>query len=140
MHDKHWTDDELIARFYEVRPEDKHLATCRSCARRLDAMRSRYQQLHFPQPDASPEFLAAQRRAIHARIRSEPFSFHRILVPAIVTLLAVTILIIYRPFTVSPPAKRPISDSELFEDVFNRISDPLPSSAYPIRSLFEEQK
>jgi hypothetical protein len=140
MCDKHWTDDELFARLYDVRPEDDHLAKCVSCARRLDAIRSRYGNQQLPQAGVSPEFLAAQRRAIHARIHAKRHSLPRILVPAIVTLLVAAIVIAYRPGSVTPPAKQPISDSELFDDVFHRISDPLPSSAGPIRSLFEEQK
>ncbi len=140
MCDKHWTDDELFARLYDVRPEDDHLAECASCARRLDAIRSRYQNQQLPQAGVSPEFLAAQKRAIHARIHAKRHSLPRILVPAIVTLLVAAIVIAHKPGSVAPPAKQPISDSELFDDVFQRISDPLPSSAGPIRSLFKEQK
>jgi hypothetical protein len=140
MYDKHWTDEELFARLYDVRPEDEHLAHCASCAQRLDAIRSRYEKLRPPQIDMSPEFLASQRRAIHARTQAKRHAFPRVLVPAVVTLLLAAILIVHRPASLEPPTKPPISDSELFNDVFNRISDPLPSSAGPIRSLFEEQK
>jgi hypothetical protein len=140
MYDKHWTDEELFDRLYEVRPEDDHLAQCISCAQRLDAMRGRYEKLRPPQFDVSPEFLAAQRRAIHARTHIKRHAFPRVLVPVVVTLLLVAFVIVHRPVSVKAPVKQPISDSELFNDVFNRISDPLPSSAGPIRSLFEERK
>jgi hypothetical protein len=140
MYDKHWTDEELFARLYGVRPEDDHLAKCASCSQRLAAIRSRYEQLHLPQAGVSPELLVAQRRAIHARISAKRHILPRILVPAIVTVLVAAIVIVYRPASVRQPAKQQISDSELFEDVFNRVSDPLPSSAGPIRSLFEERK
>lgn len=140
MYDRHWTDEELIARLYDVRPEDDHLANCVSCAQRLNAIRGRYESMHTSQIDVSPDFLAAQRRAIHARTREERRFLPRVLVPVTVALLAAVIAIIYRPAPVMPPVKEPISDSELFDDVFSRISDPLPSSAGPIRSLFEEQK
>jgi hypothetical protein len=140
MCDKHWTDDELFARLYDVRPEDDHLAKCVSCARRLNALRGRYEKLRPPQIEVSAEFLAAQRRAIHARIHTKHSALARVLIPVVVTLLVAAIVIVYRPASVMPPAKRQISDTELFNDVFNKISDPLPSSAGPIRSLFEAQK
>ncbi len=140
MCDKHWTDEELIARLYDVRAEDDHLAQCASCSQRLNAIRARRGSLRPPQIEVTPELLAAQRRAVRARIGEKRHFLPKILVPVAVTLLAAAILIIYKPAPVSPPAKAPISDSELFDDVFARISDPLPSSAEPIRSLFEEQK
>jgi hypothetical protein len=140
MYDKHWTDDELIARLYDVRPEDDHLAQCDSCARRLDAIRSRYEILRPPQIGISSEFLAAQRRAIQARIHVKRYALPRIFVPVVVSLLLAAIWVVHRPASVVPPIKQQVSDSELFDDVFNRISDPLPSSAGPIRSLFEERK
>ena len=140
MCDKHWTDDELIARLYDLQPENDHLAKCVSCAQRLDAIRSKYKELRPPQIDVSPEFLAAQRRAIRQQIHTKRKSLPRILVPVIVSLLLAVIVMVYRPASVTPPTKQQISDTELFDDVFNRISDPLPSSAGPIRSLFEEPK
>jgi hypothetical protein len=140
MYDRHWTDEELIARLYDVRPEDNHLANCVSCAQRLNAIRGRYESMRTSQIDVSPDFLAAQRRAIHARTGEKRRFLPRVLVPVTVALLAAAIAIIYRPAPVMQPVKEPISDSELFDDIFSRISDPLPSSAGPIRSLFEEQK
>jgi hypothetical protein len=140
MYDKHWTDEELFARLYDVRPEDNHLAKCASCAQRLDDIRGRYENLHRPQIRVSPDFLNAQKRAIHGRIHAKRRSLPRVLVPVIVTLLMAVVVMVYRPASVAPPVKKQISDSELFDDVYQRISDPLPNSAGPIRSLFEEQK
>jgi hypothetical protein len=140
MYDKHWTDDELFARLYDLRLEDDHLANCISCAQRLNAIRKRYESLCTSQIKVSPELLAAQRRAIYARIRQQHRSPRRVLVPVVASLLVAAAVIAYRTSLVAPPPKEPISDSELFDDVFNRISDPLPTSEGPIRSLFEEQK
>ena len=140
MCDKHWTDNELFARLYDVRPGDDHLAMCAECAQRMSAIRRRYEEIRPLQDEVSHEFLAAQRRAIHARIHAKRRSLPRVLVPVIATLLLAGIIIVYRPAFVVPPSKQQISDSELFDDVFNRVSDPLPTSAGPIRSLFQEQK
>jgi hypothetical protein len=140
MYDKHWTDDELFTRLYDLQPEDDHLENCLSCAQRLNAIRKRYEGLCTSQIKVSPELLAAQRRAIYARIRQQHRSLRRVLVPVVASLLVAAAAIAYRTSLVVPPPKAPISDSELFDDVFNRISDPLPTSEGPIRSLFEEQK
>lgn len=140
MHDKHLTDERLFEQLYKLRPEDDHLARCAECAQRLNVMRTGYEKLRPLQVDVSPEFLAAQRRAIHARIHAKRRTLPKVLVPVIVALLVVAVVIVRRPASLVPPAEPRISDSELFNDVFNRISDPLPSSAGPIRSLFEEQK
>lgn len=140
MYDKHWSDEEMVARLCGVGPENDHLSMCDSCARRWDAIRCRYESLRPPRIEVSREFLAAQRRAVHARLREKRHPFPRVLVPVIVTLLLAAIVIVYKPAHEQPPAKTTISDSQLFEDVFSRISDPAPRSVGPIRSLFEEQK
>ena len=140
MYDKHWSDEELVARLYGVGPEGDHLEVCDTCARRWEAIRSRYESLRPSGIEVSGKFLAAQRRAIHARLREKRHSFPRMLVPVLVTLLLATVLMVYRPAPEPPPAKERISDSQLFDDVFRMVSDPAPSAVEPIRSLFEEQK
>ena len=140
MHDKHWSDEELVARLYGVGPEDGHLEVCDSCARRWEAIRCRYENLRPAGIEVSAEFLAAQRRAIHARLGEKRHRFPRALVPVLATLLLAAIVIVYRPAPESKPPVEKISDSQLFDDVFRMVSDPAPTAVGPIRSLFEEQK
>jgi hypothetical protein len=140
MYDKHWSDEELVALLYGVGSEGDHLDVCDSCARRWEAIRCRYENLRPAGIEVSGEFLAAQRRAIHARLREKRHRFPRVLVPVLVTLLLAAIMIVYRPAPEPPPAKEKISDAQLFDDVFRMVSDPEPSAVEPIRSLFEEQK
>ncbi len=140
MYDKHWTDEELFALVYDVRPGDDHLAKCVSCAKRLKAIRSGLENFQPVGIEVSPDFLAGQRRAIHARIHAKRRPFPIILVPVLVTLMIFAVVMVRRPSSIQPPPKQHISDSELFDDIFSRISDPLPSSAEPIRSLFEVGK
>jgi hypothetical protein len=141
MYDKHWSEEELVARLYGVGPEDGHLDVCDSCARRWEAVRCRYENLRRPAGfEVSEEFLAAQRRAIHARLREKRHRFPRVLVPVLVTLLLAAIVVVHRPAPESPPPVEKISDAQLFDDVFRMVSDPAPSAVGPIRSLFEEQK
>jgi hypothetical protein len=140
MYDKHWSDEQLVARLYGIGPEDGHLDVCPSCAKRWEAMRCRYESLRPAGIDLSDEYLAAQRRAIQARLGERRHTLPRVLVPVLVTLLLAMIVIVYRPVPTPPPAEVKVSDSQLFDDVFKRVSGTEPSAIGPIRSLFEEQK
>ena len=141
MHDRHWTDDELVARLYGIGPENNHLDMCLSCTRRFEAIRQKHRSMCPAEVDLSEEQLAAQRRAIYAQLGEQRRSFPRVLVPVLATLLLASAIIVYRPArTHVPPPADHVSDSQLFEDVFRSVSDPAPSAVGPIRSLFEEQK
>jgi hypothetical protein len=140
MYDKHWSDEELVARLYGVGPENDHLDVCDSCARRWEAVQGRYESLRAARIEVSGEFLAAQRRAIRARLGVKRRPFSRVLVPVLATLLLATIMIVFRHSPQPQPPVDKITDSQLFDDVFKRVSDPAPSAIGPIRSLFEEQK
>jgi hypothetical protein len=140
MYDKHWSDEQLVARLYGVGPEDGHVEACPSCARRWEAMRRRHESLRPAGIDVSDEYLAAQRRAIRARLGEKRHVLPRVLVPVLVTLLLAMITIVYRSAPEPPQPEQKISDSQLFDDVFKRISGTEPNAIGPIRSLFEEQK
>ncbi len=141
MHDRHWTDDELVARLYGIGPQNGHLDGCPSCAGRFEEISQKHRSFRPAEVDLSEEWLAAQRRAIYGQLGERKRSFPRVLVPVLATLLLAFAIIVYRPARthVAPPANR-VSDSQLFEDVFRSVSDPSPSAVGPIRSLFEEQK
>ena len=140
MYVKHWSHEELVSRLYGLGPEDGHLDVCDTCARRFEAMQSRYASLHPAGIEVSGAFLAAQRRAIQARLRERRPSFSRVLVPVLVTLLLAVAVIVYRRAPEPMPPVEHVSDSQLFDDIFSRLSDPAPAAVGPIRSLFEEQK
>ncbi len=63
----HWTDEQLVDHLYGVGPADGHLDQCESCINRLSSMHTRRQQVS-PEETVSDDFLAAQRRAIYARM------------------------------------------------------------------------
>ena len=140
MYDKHWSDEQLVDHLYGVGPEDGHLEVCPSCARRWESVRARHESLRPAGIEVPGEFLAAQRRSIRARLGEKRHPYRRVLVPALATLLLAAIMSVYRPAS-PPPAKiEKVSDSQLFEDIFKRVSGTEPSAVGPIRSLFEEQK
>lgn len=66
----HWTDEQLVDHLYGVGPADGHLDQCELCLNRCSSMKMRRQQLS-PVELVSDDFLAAQRRAIYARM-SQP--------------------------------------------------------------------
>ena len=140
MYDNHWSDEQLVARLYGVGPEDGHLDICPACARRWDEIRRRHATIRPAGMDVSDQFLAAQRNAIHMRLDEKRHHFPRVLVPVLVTLLLAMMVIVYRPAPEPPQAEEKTSDSQLFDDVFSRVSGAEPNAIGPIRSLFEEQK
>jgi hypothetical protein len=140
MCDKHWSDEQLVARLYGIGPEDSHLELCPSCAKRWEAIRLAYENARPSAIEMSDEYFAAQRRAIRTRLGRKRRTVPRVLVPVLVTLLLAAIVIVYKPSHKPPPTADEISDSQLFEDVFRRVSGTEPSAVVPIRSLFEEQK
>lgn len=145
MYDEHWSDDQLIDRLYGVGPESGHIERCPSCASRWEEIRRRSECLRQTGMEVSEGHLASQRRAIRARLSEKRHLFPRVLVPVVVTLVVAVFVILDRHAPaprqeVAPQSVDTISDDQLFDDVFSRISGAEPSSIVPIRSLFEEKK
>jgi hypothetical protein len=140
MCDKHWTDEQLVARLYGLGPEDGHLDVCEPCAQRWETFRRRHESIRPAEMEAPEEYLAAQRRAIFARLGEKRRRFPRVLVPVLASILLAGIIVVYRASLAPPPTVDKVSDSQLFEDVFRRVSDTEPNAVVPIRSLFEEPK
>jgi hypothetical protein len=68
---EHWTDDQVIAHLYGVGPEGAHLSACAECWPRFEAIEERRKSMlaHNERTDeVSADFLAAQHRAIRARM------------------------------------------------------------------------
>ena len=140
MHDKHWSDEQLVAHLHGVGPEDGHLEECPLCAGRWETILLRHKSLRPAGIEVSEDYLAAQRRAIGARLGEKRHYWPKVLVPVLATLLLTTIVIVYRPVPATVPVVEKVSDSQLFDDVFRRVSGTEPTAMGPIRSLFEEQK
>jgi hypothetical protein len=139
MYGKHWSDADLVARLYDVGPEDDHLAACRSCAQRWEAARLRYESLRPAEIGVSEEFLGAQRRAIHARLEARRPSFRLALIPSLAALLLVVILTVTRPVPQLKVVDQ-AADSKVFDDVFKLAASTEPNAVGPIRSLFEVER
>jgi hypothetical protein len=155
---RHLTNDELLHRLYglgEAEGETNlHLRECTECADRWRAFERRMAQT-AAWPDlsssASNEFLAAQRRAVYARLEERPGGMHVRWAPAVAAgfLLAAGAYLAIPgrhavPQAANPAHNRPapvaahpeMSDEQLFSDVYSMEQSAEPRSAVPMHALF----
>lgn len=140
---KHYSDDELIAKLYELGAEDGHLVECGKCNARWRQLLARREQLRAQLPLDESE-LARQRQAVldaarqPARRRWAPYAIAAGASAAVV--LAVS-LSVPRPGGAPPPAKgtATLSDADLLADVYSLVYRPEPAALEPVRALFEEE-
>lgn len=140
MADRHWSDDEMIARLYEVGPEGLHLQECESCAQRWQRLAAARAQI-LRAPAVSEGFLAAQRRAIYGRLdrtpeRSPGWRLAPGLALAFMLLLAVLLV---RPAP-EPETSLASSDAQFFTEVYSVVQSTEPRAAGPLHGLFEVQQ
>jgi anti-sigma factor RsiW len=141
MSDKHWSDDDLVARLFGLGPEDTHLDTCELCSRRWKMIRQRHEVRHAAETEVPGELLAAQRRAIYARLEQNPRKSR----VSWVHSLAAALLLVLVVFTVFKPAAQKqaidaVSEDEALEDVFRVASRTEPAPVGPVKFLFEVQE
>lgn len=145
MANAHPSDEQLIGHMYGVHVLDEHLGGCASCRSRIQAMqahRAAMDRLAAVEEDVSPQFLAAQRRAIYERMakpkRGLGFLPRWAPVAAMLVLFSGGgIVVLERNHT--PARSQPaISDAELAMQVSQIASDPEPAAAAPIEALFED--
>jgi hypothetical protein len=96
------------------------------------------QTRNLPEPEVSPEFLAAQRRAIYRRIDRPR---HNILALRWALSFALLLLMIAGGFTVEQRRRHTtpaISDDQLFSDLSAMDQTNEPKAIQPIHGLFQE--
>jgi len=142
MREKHWTEDQIIAEFYGVGPEDGHLDQCPACRARLDLLvRNQQHRLrkNFP---VSPALLAAQRMSVLNRIEHQTRWWSRFhLIPVTAAALMVLAVLLMAPFqwTVKTPdnAKQRATEAQLFEEAFAKAYNMESAVSQPLQALFE---
>lgn len=136
--DRHCSDEQLLAWLYGVESDNRHRPECEQCRSRSENLRSRREQMLAVEPEVSDEFLAAQRRAIYARIDQEPaHPSHAALMPWIVTALVLLLALGWLRTEMRSPAGAEISDVKAFEDAFAMVARSHPEAVEPLKSLFE---
>jgi predicted anti-sigma-YlaC factor YlaD len=141
MSNSHYSDDDLVARLYGLGPTDAHLDNCEMCRQRWNMVQERHQLLHSTDSDVPMELLAAQRRAVYARVGQKPRRLRAAWLPLPVAALVLVLLTFtfFKP-AVHQPALDVISDDAALQDVFTAASRIDPAGIQPVQSLFEEQK
>ncbi len=141
MSDKHYSDDELVARLFGLGPTDTHLESCDLCSRRWVQVRDLHQRCHSGVIDVPAELLAAQRRAVYARVERKPRKWRLSWapVPIAAALLLLLALAVFRPAPEEQPTDV-ISDDVALQDVFTVASRIDPAGLTPVKSLFEVEK
>jgi len=139
----HLNDQELLDRLYGISEPGEHLGSCADCTARWQEMLARKATITTV-AEVSADILAAQRRAIYARLGERPRSSYRWTPaaffvnrpgntpPAPVRATA--------PVHVTAPAHSETSDAQLFAEVYSMQESMEPRAAAPIRALFQDQE
>jgi hypothetical protein len=132
----HWTETDFQHWLYGLKEPDAHAGGCSECQaemQRLETLRRAVTR----EPVISPEFLAAQRRNIYARLEQAPRhngkAWSWVLSTAMLIALAVALAI---PRWLHKPAA-PISDEQLFSDLAAMEQSAEPKAIQPMHNLFE---
>jgi hypothetical protein len=147
-HSTHLNDQELLDRLYGLAEPGDHLTSCSACSTRWEEMRARKAQLAAAS-EVSADFLAAQRRAIYARMGERPASNYRWASAVAAAGLIIGAFFVNRPVSTPPPTlpihtgtapASDVSDSQLFAEVYSMRDSTESRAAAPIRALFEERE
>jgi hypothetical protein len=140
MRDKHWTDDELISKLFDVGPQDGHLEACPECTRRWEDIQRRYERSRIIDAEVPEARLTKQRLAVRKQLERKPPNFRPILISSLATalLLAFVSLFLFKPNPPAQPAPNSISEDKMLEEVYQMSLSSEPTAIEPVQSLFEE--
>jgi len=137
---EHWTDDQLIDRLYGVGPSNGHFENCADCQARFASIETRRRQIPMDE-SVSDNFLAAQRRAIYARLEQPRRWWHAwplgrfAAVAAMFVALAGTVTL-YQSHRREIAESR--ADAQLAQDVSQMSFESEPPATAPLKGLFVE--
>jgi anti-sigma factor RsiW len=152
MSREHWTNDQLIEYLYGLRSDEGHLAGCDECRSRLHELESSRQALEAEwkaSDDVPSELLAAQRRRIY-QVVDKPQRWWSLAgrpqwasAAVVVVLLAGGATLVEQRHANAPSAPahqlvKPVSDSELADEVSSIADSSEPNAAAPLEGLFAD--
>ena len=148
---RHWTLDELMDRLYGIREADEHLASCRECGLRIEDLQRR-RAASVVSPELTAGEWACRKAAVLERIES-PSRRIPSWVPAMTAAACLAVIALLTqhstllPARVTPPAAdsavagaTPVSDAQLFADIYSVEESDEPRAAAPIHELFQEEQ
>lgn len=140
MNGGHWSEQDFIDHLYGIRLRDAHLDECPACQERWEVLRVRRQSV-LEEPEVSNEILARQRRNIYRQLGRNTHSAAKGVMPAFAAVLLLLLGFFFmRPGSTPLPVSSPVSDAELFSDIYSLEQSSEPGVAKPMRALFEEDR
>ncbi len=138
MNGKHWTDEELLERLYDVGRDDDHLEVCANCGERWNALLLR-RQVSKAGIEVKQSLLLRQRLAVMERIETPT--------PMLVWWRAAAVLagccamvlsvLIYRPQQPKAAVQTASSDAQFFAEIYFEVQQTEPRAVKPIHRLFQ---
>ncbi len=121
MSDRHWTDEEMLLRLFDVGPQDGHLESCPVCARRWETVHAKYQSRPEGLYEVPEEQLRAQRLAIRERIGHRKRKSRLIFVPTLAASLIILafVVVIFRQAPRELPGPEDFSQDLVLEEIFS---------------------
>lgn len=141
----HWTDEQLMDHLYGVGPAGSHLPECRQCQSRLSAMALRRQHVSVDEP-VGEELLAAQRRAIYARLSQPHRWWHDLRLSSLFSLrhvaAAAMVIVLGSSAAVYEKHRKDLAefraDAQLATEVSQMSFESEPPATAPLQGLFIE--
>jgi hypothetical protein len=136
---KHWTENDFTEWLYGLKSNSAHLEDCAECSGIAGSLERRKAEATRA-PEVSSDFLAAQRRAIYARMDTPQRHWAQsrwALSLAMLVLLVVASFGLLRRQTPTAPLVNP-ADAKLFSDLASIDQSNEPPAIKPIESLFEQ--
>jgi hypothetical protein len=136
---KHWTENDFTEWLYGLKSDSAHLRHCAECSGIAGSLERRKAEATRA-PEVSSDVLAAQRRAIYARMdnpRRHWAQSRWSLSLAMLVLLVVASFGLLRRQTSTAPLVNP-ADAKLFSDLASIDQSSEPAAIKPIESLFEQ--
>jgi len=137
---RHWSEEDLVNRLYEVSSADEaHLRECDECRQRWEALLARRRQV-LEEPSVPAELLAEQRRQVHRRLGEGRAGFwHSRLAPALAALAVAFVgVALIRPAPAPEPTNLAVVEDGFFSEIYALVESSEPAAIAPLHSLFEE--
>ncbi|MGC4050425.1 MAG: hypothetical protein QM757_13690 [Paludibaculum sp.] len=143
----HWSESDLISRFYGLDPAEgrtaAHLTECRECADRWLALQQRRREVVDSASlsgEGLEERLRAQRQAVWSRIENPKRAFLWRMLPATATALMIFAGVALHQ--TKPPATpvqtaTVVSDAQFFNEIASVVNQETPRAADPLQGLFD---
>ncbi len=139
MNGGHWSEQNFIDHLYGIGPDDGHLDVCADCRGQWTQLQLRREPV-LEQPEVPSEILAKQRRNIYRQLGRNTDRAKGMMPAFAAVLLLLLGFFFMRPGSTPSSPSAPVTDAELFSDIYALEQTSEPGVAKPMRALFEENR